>query len=178
MLITCLELFWSYVKVGFCSFGGLSMIPLLSDEMLSHGWMTTQQLSDIVAIAEMTPGSLGINCATFVGIQIAGTAGMLFATLGVMVPSLTLCMVVAHFLVKFKDNRHLRDALYGIRPVCLGMIVAVVFPMMQTNYWIDNTLSWQAVLIGLISCVLLIRFRWSVPKVICLAAAGGLLLVR
>ena len=62
-----LELFWSFCKIGFTSFGGLSMVPLINSEMLSHGWMTLSEVSDIVAIAEMTPGPLGLNCATFAG---------------------------------------------------------------------------------------------------------------
>ena len=61
-----LELFWSFCKIGFTSFGGLSMVPLINSEMLSHGWMTLSEVSDIVAIAEVTPGPLG-NCATFAG---------------------------------------------------------------------------------------------------------------
>ena len=66
-----LSLFWSFVKIGFTSFGGLSMIPLITSEMLSHGWMTAAEVTDIIAIAEMTPGPLGINCATFAGIHAA-----------------------------------------------------------------------------------------------------------
>ena len=62
-----LELYISFVKIGFTSFGGLSMIPLISSEMLSHGWMTASEVSDIVAIAEMTPGPLGLNSATCPG---------------------------------------------------------------------------------------------------------------
>ena len=64
-----LELFLSFVMIGFTSFGGMSMIPLISDEMLTHGWMTSQEVADIVAIAEMTPGPLGLNCATFAGMR-------------------------------------------------------------------------------------------------------------
>ena len=60
-----LELFWSFMKIGFFSFGGLTMIPVINDEVLLHGWMTADEVMDIVAVAEMTPGSLGINCATF-----------------------------------------------------------------------------------------------------------------
>ena len=67
-----LELFWSFLKIGFTSFGGLSMIPLISGEMVSHGWMTNSEVSDIVAIAEMTPGPLALNCATFAGLKTAG----------------------------------------------------------------------------------------------------------
>ena len=73
------RLYWSFVKIGFSSFGGMSMIPQISAEMLSNGWMNAAQVNDIVAIAEMTPGPLGFNCATFAGIQAAGIPGALAA---------------------------------------------------------------------------------------------------
>lgn len=57
-----LELYWSFTKIGFTSFGGISMVSLISDEMLAHGWLSIREISDIVAIAEMTPGPLGLNC--------------------------------------------------------------------------------------------------------------------
>ena len=67
-----LDLFTAFVKIGFTSFGGLSMIPLISSEMTINGWMTSTEVLDIVAIAEMTPGPLGINAATFAGMRVAG----------------------------------------------------------------------------------------------------------
>ena len=72
-----LELFLSFLLIGFTSFGGMSMIPLINGQMLSHGWMTAQEVADIVAIAEMTPGPLGLNCATFAGSRTAGALGAL-----------------------------------------------------------------------------------------------------
>lgn len=69
---TLLDLFLSFLKIGFFSFGGTTMIPVINDEVLVHGWMTADEVMDIVAVAEMTPGSLGINCATFVGLRTAG----------------------------------------------------------------------------------------------------------
>ena len=172
-----LELFVSFLLIGFTSFGGMSMIPLINQEMLSHGWMTATEVSDIVAIAEMTPGPLGLNCATFAGTRVAGIAGALCASLGVLAPTLTVCMVAAVFLKKFKESRLLKNALYGIRPVCIGMIAAVIIDLAVTNY--AGSLfgvSWQAILIGLISFAVLYFAKWSVPKTILLSAALGLVL--
>ena len=89
------ELFFSFLKVGFSSFGGLYKVPVINAEMLSHGWMTQEQVIDIIAIAEMTPGPLGMNCATFAGMRVAGIAGALMANLGVLAPTLTLTLMVA-----------------------------------------------------------------------------------
>ena len=173
-----LELFVSFALIGFTSFGGMSMIPLIHDQMLSHGWMTSQEVADIVAIAEMTPGPLGLNCATFAGARTAGPLGSIVATLGVLVPSLTVALIGAMFLRKFKESRLLSNALYGIRPVCIGMIAAVLVTQCQSNYagtlWFG--ISWQAILIGIVALVLLLRLKWDVPKTILVSAALGLLL--
>lgn len=172
-----IELLVSFLLIGFTSFGGMSMIPLINAEMLSHGWMTATEVSDIVAIAEMTPGPLGINCATFAGTRVAGIPGALCASLGVLAPTLTLCMLAAVFLNKFKQSRLLQNALYGIRPVCIGMIAAVIIQLSMTNY--AGSLfgvSWQAILIGLASFAVLYFGKWSVPRTILFSAGLGLLL--
>lgn len=172
-----LELFVSFLLIGFTSFGGTSMIPLINSEMVSHGWMTVTEVSDIVAIAEMTPGPMGINCATFAGTRVAGIAGAICASLGVLMPTLTLCMLAAIFLKKFKESRLLQSILYGIRPVCIGMLAAVIIDLSITNY--AGSLfgvSWQAIVIGIVSFVMLYFAKWNVPKTIALAAALGLLL--
>ncbi len=173
-----LELFLSFLLIGFTSFGGMSMIPLINDQMLSHGWMTAQEVADIVAIAEMTPGPLGLNCATFAGSRTAGALGALSATLGVVTPSITVCLLAAVFITRFKENRLMEHALFGIRPVCIGMIAAIVVTQCQTNY--AGTLlfgvSWQAILIGIVALVLLLKFKWNVPKTILVSAALGLVL--
>ena len=173
-----LELFISFLMIGFTSFGGMSMIPLINDQMLSHGWMTAQEVADIVAIAEMTPGPLGLNCATFAGTRTAGVPGALFASLGVIFPSLTVTMLAAMFLRKLKESRLVEEALFGIRPVCIGMIFAVIIQQSMVNYagTLLGFVSWQAVVIGLAALLVLIRFKWSVPKTILLAAGLGLAL--
>ena len=175
-----LELFLSFLLIGFTSFGGLSMIPLISDQMLSHGWMTSAEVADIVAIAEMTPGPMGLNCATFAGARTAGVLGAFIASCGVLLPSFTLTMLVAAFLVKFKQNRLMGEALYGIRPVCIGMIFSVIIQQSITNYagTVLGIFSWQTVLIGLVSMLVILKFKFSVPKTILLAAILGLIFCR
>lgn len=174
-----LELFLSFTMIGFTSFGGMSMIPLIHSEMLSHGWMTAQEVSDIVAIAEMTPGPLGLNCATFAGSRTAGTLGAFSATMGVLLPSFTLCLLAAIFLEKFRHNRAMESALYGIRPVCIGLIGAIVLQQSMENYGgVFSGLSPVSILIGIVALMLLLRFKWSIPKTILVAAALGLILVR
>lgn len=183
--MTLLRLFLSFMKIGFFSFGGLTMIPVINDEVLAHGWMTADEVMDIVAVAEMTPGSLGINCATFVGLRTAGVLGAICASVGVMVPSLTLCLLAAHFIVKLKGNRILENALSGVRPVSMGMLLAVAVTLSQSTFlagaeeaaaagmWIPG-IQWNLVLIAIICGILMFKTKISIPKTILLAAVLGL----
>ena len=100
MFETLVQLFAAFAKIGFTSFGGTSMIPLIMDEMSSHGWMTDADLTNLIAIAEMTPGPLGVNAATFAGTKTAGMLGGVFAVLGVLSPTLTLTLLAAAFFQK------------------------------------------------------------------------------
>ena len=170
-----LKLFWSFVKIGFTSFGGLSMIPLITSEMLAHGWMTAGEVSDIVAIAEMTPGPLGLNCATFAGIKADGFLGAIAANLGALAPTLTLCLVAAVFFEHFRHNRRMEQILTGVRPACVGLLVGVMISLSETNYLAGGTVSLPAAAIGLLDLALLLKWRVSIPKVIALSAALGLL---
>lgn len=169
------QLFWSFCQIGFTSFGGMSMVPLINDEMVSHGWMNVSEVSDIIAIAEMTPGPLGLNCATFAGMRVAGILGAVLSVLGVLAPTFTLCALAAAFFEKFKNSRALQNIMVGVRPAALGIIVAVMIDLSRTNYLVDGVFAWRTAVIALIAFYLLARRNWSVPKVIVLSALLGLL---
>lgn len=171
-----LELYWSFLLIGFSSFGGLSMIPQISHQVLSHGWMTASQVTDIVAIAEMTPGPLGLNCATFAGMQAAGVPGAIAANLGTLTPSLTLCLLAAIFFARFKDGKVMKHILLGVRPACLGMVIGLTISMCGTNYLSEGGIKYISVAIGLLDLVLLNRFKVSIPKVILFSAGLGLVI--
>lgn len=171
-----LELLWVFAQVGFTSFGGMSMIPLVYDQMLSRSWLTAGEVSDVIAIAEMTPGSFGINCATFAGMRTAGMAGAAVASLGVMLPSLTLCVVAALCIQRFQGSALIQHALTGIRPVCLGMIVTSAVSLAMENYLVGSAVSVKSIGIGLIAAFLILKCRWSVPKVIGISALLGVIL--
>ena len=176
MILTLLKLFWSFLKIGFTSFGGLSMIPLISHEVVSNGWMNLSEVSDIVAIAEMTPGPLGLNCATFAGIKASGIPGAIVANLGVLTPTFSVAAVAAIFFQKFQKSHRMEEILTGVRPVCSGLIIGVIISFCQTNYIIDSVISPQAILIGVIDLVLLFKWQVSIPKIILLSALLGLVL--
>lgn len=176
MIRTLFQLFWSFCQIGYTSFGGMSMVPLINDEMVGHGWMTASEVSDIVAIAEMTPGPIGLNCATFAGMRVAGILGSLISALGVLMPTFTICAVAAVFFQKFKDSRILKNIMVGVRPAALGIIFAVMITLSRTNYLVAGAVSFKAVAVGLIAFFLLTKGKWSVPKVLILSAFLGLLI--
>lgn len=175
-MMLLLELFWSFVKIGFTSFGGLSMIPLISAEMISHGWMTAHEVSDIVAIAEMTPGPLGLNCATFAGMRAAGVLGAFVANMGALSPTYTLCAVAAVFFDHFRDNKRLGEIMTGVRPACVGMVAGVVVDLVLVNYAEAGNVSLPSVILGAVDLVLLLKFRVSIPIVLTLSAIAGVIM--
>lgn len=171
-----LKLYWSFLLIGFGSFGGLSMIPQISNEVLSHGWMTVDQVTDIVAIAEMTPGPLGLNCATFAGMQAAGIPGAIAANLGTLTPSLTLCALAAVCFQRFKDSSVMQRILVGVRPACFGMVLGVLISLSMSNYFPAGSVHIPSVIIGIVDAVLLLKFKVSIPKLLILSALSGLLI--
>ena len=168
------ELFISFVKIGFTSFGGMSMIPVIMEEMSRHGWMTAADLSNLIAIAEMTPGSLGVNCATFAGNQTAGFLGGLVAVTGVLTPAFTLTLIVAICFSAFKESDVMRRVMRVVKPICIAMILDVMITLAQGSFFPEHKFDPFAVLICLVSFFLLRKLKLSIPKVIALAAVMGL----
>ena len=168
-----LQLFISFVKIGFTSFGGMSMVPVIMEEMGSHGWMTAEDISNLIAIAEMTPGSLGVNCATFAGNQTAGFFGGLVAVLGVLSPALTLTLAVAIFFTKFKKSPVMQGILHVVKPICVAMILGVLVTLFRSNILPAAGIDLFALGIAVLCFVLLRTRKCSIPAVIGLAAALG-----
>ena len=151
-MMVLLELFVSFLKIGFTSFGGLSMIPLITSEMTAHGWMEMEQFADLITIAEMTPGPLGLNCATFAGMRTAGLLGAIAANLGTLSPTLTVCLLAAIFFERFRKSSFMTRLMTGVRPACVGMIFGVVISLCATNYAAEpGGVSWPAIAIGALS---------------------------
>lgn len=168
-----LQLFLSFCKIGYTSFGGLSMIPLINNEMVTHGWMTATEVTDIVAIAEMTPGPLGLNCATFAGIRVAGVLGALAANFGMLMPTMTLCVLAALFFERFKSSKILGHIMMGVRPACIGLVWGVMLNLSRINYFSGTNPQWICIAIAALGTYLLIGRKWSIPSVIVLGAVIG-----
>ena len=173
MFETLVQLFAAFAKIGFTSFGGTSMIPLIMDEMSSHGWMTDADLTNLIAIAEMTPGSLGVNAATFAGTKTAGMPGGVFAVLGVLSPTLTLTLLAEEFFQKFRTSKVMGWIMKVVKPLCIGMILEVLLSLSLSTYAGEGGIRFVGIAIGLLCFWLLQKKKMSVPKVIGIAAALG-----
>lgn len=120
-----MRLFGVFFKIGLFTFGGgYGMIPLVQQETLARGWMDEQTLYRFIGVCESTPGPIAVNMATFVGSTQAGLAGAACATAGVVLPALLVMLLIATALKGFRQNRYVRAAMAGIRPVVAGMIAA------------------------------------------------------
>lgn len=120
-----LLLFWEFFKTGLFSIGGgLATIPFLMDIASRHpDWYTVEELVNMIAVSESTPGPIGINMATYAGFSSAGALGAVVATLSLVLPSLIVILLIAGILNKFKQNRLVKDTFYALRPAVLGMLI-------------------------------------------------------
>lgn len=120
-----LRLFFEFFKTGlFAIGGGMATLPFLADMADKTGWFTQQQLADMVAVSESTPGPIGVNTATYVGFRVAGIPGGVVATLGLVAPSIIVILIIAVFLKAFRTNKYVDRVFYGIRPASTGLIAS------------------------------------------------------
>ncbi|HHY36299.1 MAG TPA: chromate transporter [Firmicutes bacterium] len=127
------DLFYTFFKIGlFTIGGGYAMLPLIKKEVIeTHAWLSPEEFMDVLAIAEMTPGPIAVNTATFVGYRLAKLPGALFGTLGVVLPSLIIITVIAAYFVQYNISEipRLKAAFTALRPAVVGLIASAVFSL-------------------------------------------------
>ncbi|WP_455580664.1 chromate transporter [Dysosmobacter sp.] len=120
-----LSLFWEFLKVGMFAFGGAyGAIPLIKESVLAQGWLNEAMFANMVALSESTPGPIMVNAATYIGASQAGVLGAVVATLGVILPSFIIILLVTMFLRKWLKHRNVQAVLRGIKPCLMGVILA------------------------------------------------------
>ena len=119
------ELFYTFFLIGLFTFGGgYAMIPMIQEQVVSKGWITESSLTDFIAVSEATPGPFAINISTFVGNSVGGVFGAICSTIGVILPSLIVIIIIAMIMKKFMKNKYVQGALKGVRPVVLALILS------------------------------------------------------
>ena len=137
-----LELFWSFFQIGLFSIGGgYAAMPLIQNQAVdTHSWLTMTQFADIMTIAEMTPGPIAINSATFVGIQVAGLLGAIVATVGCVFPSCVIVMTLAYVYYRFRGLNMVQGVLAGLRPAVIAMIASAGISLLIMALYGQRTL--------------------------------------
>ena len=121
-----LKLFFAFIQVGLFSVGGgYAAIPLIREQIVNiYGMMTLEEFSDLITVAEMTPGPISINSATFVGMRIAGIPGVLICSIGCIIPSFCICLTLAHFYYKYRSVSGVQIVLGSLRPAVVALIAS------------------------------------------------------
>jgi len=156
-----LQLFFEFFKTGlFAVGGGMATLPFLYDMADKTGWFTSGQLADMIAVSESTPGPIGVNMATYVGYTTAGIGGGIIATLGLVIPSIIIIIIISYFLKSFRENKYVDAAFYGLRPASTGLIAAagmtvVTITLLQMDLFkssgkILDLFNWKSLILAII----------------------------
>lgn len=152
------RLFWEFFQTGlFAVGGGMATLPFLYDISDRTSWFTRQNLADMIAVSESTPGPIGVNMATYAGYLTAGIPGAVVSTLGLITPSVIVILLVAAFLSAFHENRYVLGAFYGLRPASSAMITAAGLILAQVVF-LYGGLSWGVNVKAVILAVMLLAF--------------------
>ncbi len=176
------DLFKVFFLLGLFSFGGgyASMELVRSRVVTDYHWLTDWEYTDIISIAEMTPGPLGINIASFVGTRTAGVAGTLIATLSYILPALVIVLILSWFYDRYRSLEGVQGVLSGLRPAVVAMIIAAAVQLVGTAWWdglshlaLENT-NWTAVVLSLVLLILLQKKKLGpIQAILASGAAGG-----
>lgn len=174
-----LQLYWEFFKTGlFAVGGGMATVPFVRAMGENLGWFTPAQLADIIAVAESTPGAFGVNMASYVGYMVGlahsgvglGIVGAAVASLGLITPSIIVILIVASVLDRFRNNKYVEAAFYGLRPASVGLIAAAGLSIVLMSFFgissiFDVSLSlafdWRQ---WALAAVILVATRW-IPKI-------------
>lgn len=185
--MTFLRLFFEFFKTGlFAVGGGLATLPFLRAIADQYPWFTPDELLDMIAVAESTPGPIGVNSATYAGFRAASIPGALIATFALVLPSVIIILLVSRALERFRNSKLVQDTFYGLRPASAGLIfgaMSSVFmaSLFHTELW-NGLASLGAVLNlpAIVFFLLLFVGVWKLPKLhplifILIGAIGGVL---
>jgi len=172
-----MQLFLTYLKIGFFGFGGgYAMLSLIQNEtVVRHAWITGAEFSDILALSQMTPGPIAINSATYIGYTVAGFPGAVAATSAVCLPCLLLMILITRFVLRLKEDPYLKGAIAGIRPVVIGMIAAATLLLVFPKNGGEGCFSgfWSYLIFA--GCMVGLWFRRNPILLLALSAVAGII---
>ena len=174
-----IQLFLSFLQVGALSFGGgYAAMPLIQEQVVNlHGWLTMTEFTNLITIAEMTPGPIAINAATFVGTQIAGVLGAVIATLGCILPSCIVVTLLAYVYMKYRNMSLLQGTLASLRPAVVAMIAKAGITILISAFFLDGTVTFirQNVCVSMIfffGIALILLRKFKVNPILAMVLCG------
>ena len=179
-----LILFLEFFKIGAFTFGGgYAMIPFIQETVLSHGWLTTAELVDFIAVSESTPGAFAVNISTYVGSQVGGFFGAVCATTGVVLPAFIIILIIAKIYEKFKSSKTIQGAMFGLKSVVVGLIGATVISIASEVFFTDSLSTsvfttsafWFSLSVFAVMLFLLLYKKLSPIIIIVLSASLGII---
>ncbi|MBR6683074.1 MAG: chromate transporter [Firmicutes bacterium] len=187
-MTTILQLIFEFFKTGlFAVGGGLATLPFLYDIAEKTGWFTNQDILDLIAISESTPGAIGINMATYVGYLTEGVLGGIIATLALIAPSLVIIIIISKIMEQFKNSPVVQGVFKGLRPASTGLIVAAGLSVAElaflnleawTGFTVTSLLAvvnWKAIVLAVAVYLGLIKFKKHPILYIALSAVVGII---
>ncbi len=185
--MTYLLLFWEFFKTGLFSIGGgLATLPFLYDMAARYTWFTEEELANMIAVSESTPGPIGVNMATYAGINATGLLGGVVATFSLVLPSVIVIILIASLLTRFRENRFVDSSMSILRPLSVGLVAAACFSVVKVallNWEAVKALDWVNMVslraLALFAVIFVVRliFKKVHPIVlIALGAVGGIVL--
>lgn len=174
-----LKLFFSFIQVGLFSVGGgYAAIPLIQDQIVNvHGLMTMEEFSDLITVAEMTPGPISINSSTFVGMRLAGVGGVLLCTLGCIIPSFCICLTLAHFYYKYRTVGGVQTVLASLRPAVVALIASaglsiLMLGLFQSDLFSLSIENLRIVELGLFIAALILLRKFKINAIAIILGSG------
>ncbi len=189
-MMVILEMFIRFFFVGlFAVGGGLATLPFLIDMGETTGWFTQTDISDMIAISESTPGPLGVNMSTYVGYQVGsqfgvagGFIGALVATVGLVLPSLIVILIISRVLMKFRQSKYVEYIFYGLRAASLGLVAAACFGVAKITFFssevfsqtgeIFQAVNYKTIILSALIFIFMKKFKKLHPVAIIIAAAA------
>jgi chromate transporter len=169
-----LTLFCTFARIGLFTLGGGSAtIPFLMELPEKYGWITTEQLTTIIAVGESAPGPGGINMASYIGYETAGISGVLCAVAGLCLPSIVIVILIASWLHGFHDRRGVRQFFYGLRPAVVAAIAVAVVGLVRLMLMHSGRFHWPAIVIYVIGLIVthIPRLK-NIPLILWILASG------
>ena len=180
-----LQLFLNFLKIGVVSFGGgYGMIPLIQETVVTNGWLTQEEILNFIAVSESTPGPIAINMATFIGSSQGGILGSFIATLGIVLPSFFIILIIATLAKNLMKFAGVKATLNGIRPTIVGMIFATFVTMFISTIFgiktVESTLAfdWKGLVIFAVVVIIALTYKLirkkSLSPILLILFSGGL----